>query len=148
MKTQIQLTYDGNAIRFNSLRDELRFRDEILKTLRSYTNCRAKWILEHRHIPAAIYAIDLLRHFTGAYTNHGLLAVAKRCIALQNHLYALMPNPEGKLSHWCSKIETIVKISQAIVNDEKYYLSGQRYGQAAGFGQSPKTEFTSHSIQY
>lgn len=142
----IRASYNGTSIRFESLQDELAYRDNMLHTIRSYTNCRAKWILEHSHIPAAVYAIDALRQFTGAYHNHSLLAVAKRTLALQDKLYVLMPNPTGYMSHWCTKIETLLKISKAIINDESYYISGQRYQPNVGSGQLPKSPIATHSV--
>lgn len=142
----IKINYDGNNVRFATLKDEISFKNDMLATIRAYTNCRAKWLLKHKHIPAATYAIDLLRQFTGAYQNHGILAVAKRCIALQHQLYVLMPDPTGGMSHWCTKIEIILKISQAIVNDESYYLYRERYQCPTRFGESPENRTTAHSI--
>jgi hypothetical protein len=144
MAQKVQATYDGNKLRFDSLKDEIVFKNGMLSTIRSYTNCRAKYLIEQRHLPAAIFATDMLRHFTGAYQNHGILAVAKRCLALQNQLYVLMPSPTGYMAHWCTKIETLLKISQAIVNDESYYLYRERYGCPSRFGESPENRTTAH----
>jgi hypothetical protein len=144
MAQKVQATYDGNKLRFDSLKDEIAFKNDMLATVRSYTNCRAKYLIEQRHLPAAMFAIDMIRHFTGAYQNHGILAVAKRCLALQNQLYVLMPSPTGHMAHWCTKIETLLKICQAIVNDENFYLHRERYQGPARFSELPQERTAAH----
>jgi hypothetical protein len=136
-------TYDGVALRFGNVKDEIVFKNNILKLVSAYVNCRSYWLLKHNASGQMRISIDLLSHFIKHYQHHGLLAVAKRVDALQTQLRLLLPNPNGGQKAWCEKINNLIIICHAIAQDEDYYIHRQRQRQAAGHCQLPEGRIAS-----
>lgn len=127
MKPVANAFYDGLKLTLATPQDEMALRDIIYGTVKSFVNQRKHWLLETQGNKMKVQvACTQLSDFVILYKHYSLKAVAKKLLALEPHLYTIMPNPEKKQADWCFKIETIIAICNAYLKQYAHHNLYQR----------------------